>query len=355
MPIHRPIRKFPSGKKVPATLGLPILILLSLSGCMENGSGPRDGNSNGKHMAVTRMTSASLRPAANAAPGASKSSADEPAVQRCDFGHPCLTPDDFEGRVHSGNFMVGGNGGAPGVPLRVVEGYDTSYHGPDTDRGGNMVFNLRTATELGGAYRCCEGGNYPPDDLAIVRRMEFTFDYLDVTFTIPAATASPLAGKTYTIRTVYVDTGSAEDLAGGHTALIQGDKLLRGPGETAFSWCTETECGKSLRPENPLQAAWMSDAGFPGGYPHYAQVALILKKDFIFTKSDAEKGNWLFTVDFDLSRAATFRTGDLALLKSEADLVKAFDMYAGDGGPGAIGVKVDLTKTLLDSSGTTVP
>jgi hypothetical protein len=330
------------------SLPFSIAAILLLTACMESGQGPGDRSSKKKIEALTRLTSANLKaaPKGSAAPNPSAAS---PDVERCDMGYPCMAPDGFQGRVYSGNFMVGGNGGAPGVPLRVIEGYDTSYHGEHTGRGGNAIFDLGKATELGGAYQCCDEGRYPTDDLAIVRRLEFAFDYLDATFTIPSATASPLAGKTFTIRTVYVDSGSASDLPAGDTLLVQGDKLLRRQGESGFTWCTDAECGKASRPAKPLQASWISDVAFLGGYEHYAQVALILKQPMTFTRDEALTGKWLFTADFDLSRAVVFRVGDLALLQTEADMVNAFDMYAKDGGPGAIGVGVNLTKTRLDS------
>lgn len=312
-----------------------------LTACMDSEDrGPRGGE-DGKIKAVTRMVSTTLKPAA-------KVSAVR-AVERCDYGYPCLTPDGFVGRVYSGNFMVGGNGGAPGVPLRIVEGYDTSYHGPETGRGGKATFDLKTVTDLGGSYNCCSG-SYPADEAAVVKRLEFTFDYLDVTFTIPSDVASPLQGKTYTIRTVYVDSGSAEDLPAGDKNLVMGDKLLKRQGETGFTWCAADACGETKRPASPIQAAWLADAAFLGAYEHYAQVALVLKNPMGFTRDEALNGKWRFTADFDLTRAAVFQIGDLALLDTEAKLVKAFEMYARDGGPGAIGVRVNLTKTRLDSA-----
>ena len=120
---------------------------------------------------------------------------------RCDEGKPCITPLNLEGRIYSGNLMVGGNGGSPGVPVRVIEGYDPNIRGPESNRGGLVKFNLGTATDLSGNYACCDGySSYPPDELAVVHRLELLFDYLDATFIVPTGAGTAIAGKTYTIR-----------------------------------------------------------------------------------------------------------------------------------------------------------
>jgi hypothetical protein len=322
--------------------------IFTVCSCMGPDDGPHGGSDSGIILkAKTRLLS-SYAKGSSAKPAAKKSAG--PQEQRCDMGHPCVTPDNLEGRVHSGNFMAGGNGGAPGYPVRFLEGYDTTYRGENSDRGGQVTFNLGATTELGGFYACCDESHYPSDDLALVKRLEFTFDYLDVTFTVPPASASQLAGKTYTIRTVYVDSGFVHDLAGGDSVVLQGDKLLRAEGEDVFSWCTEAKCHETARPTHPLQADWMENTKDMMGYEHYAEVAVVLKKPMTFTLAEAKQGNWLFTADFDLTRGAVFAADDFAKLNTEAELVEAFYMTARDGGPGAIMSTVSLTKTQIDTT-----
>lgn len=315
-----------------------LALSLGLAACMDAGKGPRGGGEK-KLSSITRMQSSLLPPAKRAAP----------ASGTCDQGRPCLTPLNLEGRIYSGNLMVGGNGGPPGVPVRVVEGYDTSYHGPATGRGGMARFNLGQGTELNGAYACC-GDAYPPDDLARVHRLEFLFDYLDATFQVPAAAGAAVAGKTYTIRMIYVDSGTVDDLPLGKGSVFMGDKLLKRDGEEAFTFCTESGCAAAARPAEPLRAAWHDDVRNQA-YPHYTTVGISLKTPMSFTRAEAEQGDWRFTVDWDLARAAVFAVTDWSMIRSEAELVKAFDLLNGHGGPGGIGVYVDLVKTALDSAG----
>lgn len=361
----------------PRSAGVGIIALAGvLAGCMpDSGNGPDGGSRLRK--AVTRMQS-SVLPAQPAGPdpvpsqypvsshdpvpafkpgGPSLPASAHPALpeeERCDSGKPCLTPLNLEGRIYSGHFMVGGNGGPPGFPVRVVEGYDTTHHGPETGRGGMLKFDLGAVTDLSGNYACCEGGSYPPDDLAVVKRLEFLFDYLDATFTVPLGAGPGVAGRTYTVRTVYVDSGSADDLPQEKSAFRKGDKLLRRAGEERFHWCTESGCIAAARPESPLRAAWHDEEGLTA-YPHYVTVGINLKTPMTFTRGEAERGNWKFTVDFDLARAAVFNTTAWSMIRSEAELVQAFDLLSRHGGPGGIGVDVELTKTALDTAAARVP
>lgn len=325
-------------RPVLAFLGAVILF----SACEFGGpGGPDRGGGREKRLAsVTRMKSSVLKPLA------------KPAVpsgdERCDFGRPCITPINLEGRIYAGHLMVGGNGGPPGRPVRVVEGYDTSYHGPETGRGGIVHFNLGKSTDLASQYGCCEGG-YPPDNLALVHRLEFLFDYLDATFQVPLTAGAAVAGKTYTIRMVYVDSGAADDLPMGKAFLYKGDKLLKRQGEDTFLWCTGSGCVAAARPAEPLRARWHADTALTA-YPHYTTVGISLKTPMSFTRAEAEAGSWRFTVDWDLTRAAVFHTTDWARIQSEAELVEAFDLLSGHGGPGGIGVYVNLTKASFEAA-----
>lgn len=322
--------------------GPALLLALGLSACLDS-AGPRGGEAR-TLPGVTRLHSSDL-PAAGRAAKRAVTAAGEGA---CDQGRSCLTPLNLQGRIYSGNLMVGGNGGPPGVPIRIVEGYDTSYHGPATGRGGTAAFDLGGATELDVGYACC-GGAYPPDDLALVHRLEFLFDYLDATFRVPDAAGPAVAGRTYTIRLVYVDSGSVEDLPLGRGGVRLGDKLLRREGEDTFRFCTESGCVAAARPDVPLRAAWRDDAGLMA-YPHYATVGIRLRTPMPFTRAEAERGSWRFDVDWDLSRAAVFAVPDWSMIRSEAELVAAFDLLNGHGGPGGIGVYVDMSKTALDDA-----
>lgn len=325
------------------------LAVLLLAGCMPDiGKGPSPEQISRMRKTLTQMKSSVLPTLEKALAEASNPTPAEGGF--CGDGKACITPLNLEGRIYSGNLMVGGNGGPPGVPVRVIEGYDAESRGPETGRGGTVRFNLGTATDLSGNYACCDGySTYPPDDLAIVHRLELLFDYLDATFIVPSGAGAAVAGKTYTVRMVYVDTGTADDLPLGRSSFYKGDKLLRRAGEETFHWCTESGCISATRPESPLRASWYAETEHMA-YPHYMTVGVNLKSPMPFTRQEAERGYWKFTVDFDLTRAAIFNTTDWSMIRSEADLVNAFDLLNRHGGPGGIGVDVDLTKTALDSA-----
>lgn len=350
-----PATRSPIGSRSPfPSLASAFLVLVLLAGCQPDfGKGPGPEDIARLKKALTQMKSSVLPTLAKALEDAAN-----PTPARggtCGDGKSCITPLNLEGRIYSGNLMVGGNGGPPGVPVQVIEGYDPGQRGPETRRGGTAWFNLGAATELSGGYSCCENyATYPPDELAVVHRLEFLFDFLDATFIVPAGAGAAVAGKTYTVRTVYVDTGTADDLPMGGARFYKGDKLLRRAGEDAFHWCTESGCISAVRPESPLRATW--HAGMENmAYLHYMTVGMSLKSPMSFTREEAGRGNWKFTVDFDLTGAAIFNVTDWSGIRSEADLVDAFDLLNGQGGPGGIGVEVDLTKTALDSTGVEGP
>lgn len=336
------------------SLSAASLALLILIGCMPDiGKGPSPEQVSRLRKTLTQMKSSVLPTLEKALADAANPAPAEGGL--CDDGKACITPLNLEGRIYSGNLMVGGNGGPPGVPVRVIEGYDATARGPETGRGGKLKFNLGTTTDLSGDYACCDGNSsYPPDDLAMVHRLELLFDYLDATFIVPSGAGAAVAGKTYTVRMVYVDTGTADDLPMGRSSFYKGDKLLKRSGEEAFHWCTESGCVSALRPESPLRASWHAETAHMA-YPHYMTVGVNLKSPMSFTRQEAERGNWKFTVDFDLTRAAIFNTTDWSMIRSEADLVNAFDLLNKHGGPGGIGVDVELAKTPLDSAGVASP
>lgn len=287
--------------------------------------------------AVTRLTSTNLMPLAKT------------GAMNCPQGNLCVTPGNLEGRVHTGGLMVGGNGpDMPGYRISLVGASEDALRRPDSGRGGIHTFNLGQATELDGKYYCCDGGSpYPSDSQAVVRRLEFEFDYLDFTFTVPGG---PLAGNSYTVRAVYVDEARVDDTPMGPGALIlAGEKLLRREGEPVFRWCSAEGCEHEARPEAPLKGKVDVGPGPQGqGNPHYHSLGIELVESTTFTQGEAERGDWRFTVDFHMEGSARFLAESWAALATEADLVAAFQLYdRGNGGPDSPGVKVNLSKAGL--------
>ena len=181
---------------------------------------------------ITRLTRAQT-------PSAAPVGAARAAGIPCSTGFLCLTPDNLEGRVYSASLMVGGNGNEVGYAVTTVGATEEVRRRPDLGIGGELTFNINTSTDLSGDYTCCGGTAYPSDANAVVRRLEFTWDYLDATFTVPETAGSEIAGTTHTIRLVYVSEATVGDVRPDTTAtLLIGDKLVRSGTASTFSWCS---------------------------------------------------------------------------------------------------------------------
>ena len=287
---------------------------------------------------ITRLTRAQT-------PSAAPVGAARAAGIPCSTGFLCLTPDNLEGRVYSASLMVGGNGNEVGYAVTTVGATEEVRRRPDLGIGGELTFNINTSTDLSGDYTCCGGTAYPSDANAVVRRLEFTWDYLDATFTVPETAGSEIAGTTHTIRLVYVSEATVGDVRPDTTAtLLIGDKLVRSGTASTFSWCDATACGLTERPQ-----AALTDSGVTrntregnGNYAIFA-INLVDGTSITFTEAEALEGNWIFTVAFDVQDAMRFAITDWSDVNSVQDLVDAFVHFA-DHTEGATSIGVALSK-----------
>lgn len=252
----------------------------------------------------------------------------------------CLTPSTLAGRVYSGGLMVGGIE-RPGYQITTIGANEEVRRRPDLGRTGTQTFDVARTTDFSGSYSCCGGTPYPPDEEALISRIEINFDYLDVVFTVPSSAADTLAGQKYVIRQVYVDETTASDVNG---KMFMGDKLVRRSIESSFRWCNAEDCDHTTRPSDAtIDPNLKPSRG--GGNSHYAIFSIPLAGDATipFTKEEALQGNWRFDVSFDLRDAAVFDFSDWSEAVSESALVNAFRLMH-DSGASSASVRVRLSK-----------
>ena len=317
--------------------GMTFITVLGLAGC-----GIFDINGGTTFQSVTRLTRSD---AGAATMMAVQTSIMPSAGENCPTGFQCLTPDNLEGRVYSGSLMVGGNGDSLGYAVTTVGATEDVRRRPDLGKDGTLIFNLNSTTDFSGDYTCCGGSAYPPDEDAIVRRLEFSFDFFDATFTVPGTAGPSIAGKTYRIRLVYVVETEVADIANDSTVSVMlGDKLVRVPGGSAFRWCDDSGCSFASRPASPLAAAGLTTHSGPGNQ-NYAIFSTNLSDNtsITFTQAEALQGNWIFTVHFDLENALRFDITDWSAVNSVQDLVAAFSRF-GDHVNNSTSVRASLTK-----------
>jgi len=259
----------------------------------------------------------------------------------------CLTPETLAGRIYAGGLMVGGREG-PGYHVTTIGATPEVLQRPDLGRGGTLTFDVASTTDFSGGYNCCGGSPYPEDDQALISRIEMTFDYLDMTFTVPAEAGDDLAGVTYVLRQVYVDTATAPDVNG---PMYIGDKLVRRADEQMFRWCDADDCSHSERPEDGgLKAPNIQLEPDREGNKHYATFGVPLENNETvpFTMAEAQEGNWLFHVAFDLSDAAVFSLTDWSQATSEHAMVEAFHLIDDPFAPHT-SVRVKLSKEKVEA------
>lgn len=319
------------------------LITVALSGCglVEIGGGE-------VLQSVTRFTR-------GLAPAPYRATPSPSGTSECSPGFLCLTPTNLEGRVYTASLMVGGNGEGSGYAITTVGATEDVRRRPDLGKDGTLTFNLNETTDFSGDYTGCGGSSYPADSVAIVRRLEFAWDYVDATFTVPNGAGPDIAGTTHAIRLVYVEDTDVTDVLPDTTATIMvGDKLVRSGSDSTFSWCDETACGWSQRPQSPLaDTAVTLNTG--EGNQSYAIFAVNFAQgnSVTFTQDEALQGNWIFTVEFHLENALRFRLDNWSEVQSLADLVEAFTHFA-DHREGNTSVEVTLSKAPMEMAPRTV-
>lgn len=304
------------------------------------------------HTAWTRMqTTAAIYglPASDPPPMPSAACADGTVV--------CATPETLEGRIYSGGLSVGYGlpDGVPGVMLTTIGATQRVRDRPDLGKGGEIFFDIAQATDISGSYSCCGGPiPYPADEHANIGSLDFNFDYLDMTFTVPDEAGEQVRGRRFTLRQVYVTDAVSDDVAG---TMRLADKLIRDADDPSatFEWCTATECGYTTRPESPVQARNIALPVGHHGNPAYATFIVQLPEaDWVqFTEENALTGNWMFHVAFDLTDGAVFRMPSWASIDSKARLVESFELRTND--QANPGVRVRLEKEYLGERDTPPP
>ena len=252
------------------------------------------------------------------------------ASESCPEGSSCLTPSEVGGVVMAVGFSAGVLGEQQGYFINPIGPTDPS----SADGGsGTEEFTLSKNTELSGEYVCCGGTSYPEGDNVVARNFQIYFDYIDTTFNISSGT---LKGD-HTIRIMYTDKTFSDGMV-----TQKGDKLYK-DGDT-FYFCDGSACDQSVRSETSLQEKVVSQRS--GANPNYAFFQANVIEPFSFTKAEAKTGNWIFSLDFNVTNGAVFSSDPLTAT-SIYDLVASFSINStpGDGNDGRTGFQVSAQKS----------
>lgn len=253
------------------------------------------------------------------------------------------TPLDLEGRIFSGNAMLGELG--PGArALTMLGASDEVLENPSHGIGGTLYFSLMEKTVLAGKYYAPAEEDMPSNP--IITRMEFNYDYLDATVKLSGTADTNLDGI-YIVRTVFVTRATAEDVNG---EMQQGDKLLRKIGETQFRWCNTSGCSttRSDVATGLIQETKLVEYIYPGqGNENYIPFTVPVDNELklSYEKLTAEGNTW--SVDFDMTNAikwhqapSTFNSEGSILSNFELDYIP--DQQHGDGSQPEISVTLTI-------------
>jgi len=185
-----------------------------------------------------------------------------------------------------------------------------------------------------------------------VPRLEFSYDYLDATLALDG----PINGgsaATWQVRTVFVTEAEADDVSG---TMYRGDKLVRGPGESAWRWCNAATCSedRAAVAEGLVTEAKLVDYIYPGqGDPDYIPFAVPLDPPLSLSASQINTPESLWSCGFDMVDAVRLHATPETIATPQA-LLAALEL-AYDPDQQHAGTEVRISASVSFSQGETVP
>ncbi len=325
-----------------------IMIVTFILGCNgSSSSSSSDGDSEGLLDADVKLSSTNLA-------AATKLGGDDLDVLLAQSDEACsetassCTPTNLEGRIFSGGAMLG-ELGEGAFQITMLGATDDIILDPSSGIGGTLEFSLIDSTVLSGKYAVPSEEDMP--DPPIITRMEFSYDYLDATFTLENTAGGATLDKTFTIRTVFVTEATADDVSG---TMSRGDKLIKTSEETTFRWCNSSGCAATRTDvaEGLIQESKLVDYEFPGqGNPEYIPFSVPISPSFTVTYEELTAEGNVWVVDFDMTGAIVFATTPDAL-STEPDLLASFELsYEPDQNNAGQETEISATLAIQADSG----
>lgn len=232
----------------------------------------------------------------------------------CGLDAETCTPTDLSGRIFSGGAMWG-ELGPDAWGITMLGATDDVILDPSEGMGGELPFSLVEQTVLAGRYAAPDAG----DEARPITRMEFNFDWLDATLTMPEG--SPLAGD-WVVRTVFAAEAHAANVQG---VMLQGDKLIRRAEDASFWWCDKDSCSPDAAALGaaPMQEPLLSEASDSGeGNPNYRPFAVPVSEALSLTGDELREAGGAWTAVFDMTDAVSL-SAPPAQLDGPAELLAA--------------------------------
>lgn len=249
------------------------------------------------------------------------------AAAPCSESATSCTPSNLSGRIFAAGALIGQNSdGEKNYNMTFLASSEEVINDPSdpSHPPGEMTFDLLSPVVFSGLISIPSEEDMPLPP--VVSRIESYFDYVDTAFVLSGTST---LDDSYVIRTVMRKTAIESDVTG---TMKLGDKLIRKSSEEKFRWCDASSCDHSKRPEKPLQdeniLAIDSKNDSQPGNPDYALYSIDFTKNLTVTYEQISDPTHLWSLDFDVSNAISFKAVP-STLSNEVALVTNFSLAFG--------------------------
>lgn len=235
-----------------------------------------------------------------------------------DAGNFRTTPTNLSGDLCYAFLSLGELG--PGMfAMTWLAPEDSFPNGPESGVRSNVTFDLAAPATITGQVYIPASEDDMPDSKQVIRA-ELNFNHVDATFI--------LNGQTYTVRTVYATSFTADDADG---IMVQGDKLIRLPGETRFMWAGSDglHAARAAAGSGVYQDATVTGYDQPSeGNRDYIPVTAHFIEPFPVTWELLDDAAKTWTLEFILKDAIVW-AADPSTLDTPESIVNAFRLKFG--------------------------